>query len=127
MSSYRNQRGTAPDFRVRYRFLSEIEGGRKNLPLQHIRSDFLYEGDDPQADGIWCIWPEFLSATGTVLPNDQRAPMEGLADMYIVNAELRAEHARRIHVGVKGYFVEGAKKTAACEVVVVLGLANAEL
>lgn len=116
-----------PDFRVRYRFLSESEGGRKDLPLQHIRSDFLYEGDDPQIEGIWCIWPEFISADGTVLPDNQRVPVEGLADMYILNVELRADHVKRIHLGTKGYFVEGAKRTATCEVVAVLGLANAEL
>jgi hypothetical protein len=127
MSSYRERREAGPDFRVYYRFLSEGEGGRKDLPFQHIRSDFLYEGDDPQTDGIWCIWPEFVSANGTVLLDDQRVPMEGLADMYILNAELRAEHAKRIHVGAKGYFVEGPKRTAACEVVAVLSLANAEL
>lgn len=127
MASYRERRGTGPDFRVRYRFLSESEGGRLSLPLQHIRCDFLYDGDDPQTDGIWCIWPEFVSATGTVLPDDQRAPVEGLADMYILNAELRAEHAKRIQLGTKGYFVEGPRKTATCEVVAVLALKNAEL
>lgn len=127
MDSYRDTRRTEPDFRVRYRFLSEAEGGRKTLPFQHIRSDFLYEGDDPQADGIWCIWPEFVSADGAVLSDNQPVPVEGLADMFILNVKLRAEHAKRIHVGAKGYFVEGHKRTAACEVVAVLGLANAEL
>lgn len=125
MTSYRDQRGTGPDFRVRYRFLTEAEGGRRELPFQHIRSDFLYEGDDPQADGIWCIWPEFLSTSGVALPeDDQRVPAEGLADMYILSSDLRADHARRIRIGTRGYFVEGPKKTAACEVVAVLELAN---
>jgi hypothetical protein len=126
MSSYRDRRGTGPDFRVRYRFLSETEGGRKELPFQHIRSDFLYEGDDPKEDGIWCIWPEFLSADGVVLPeDDRRVPEEGLADMYILNADPPAEYARRMRVGTRGYFVEGPKKTAVCEVVAVFGLPNA--
>jgi len=101
--------------------LGEAEGGRKELPFQHIRSDFLYAGDDPQS--IWCIWPEFLSADGAVLPEDgQRVPVEGLADMYILNGDLRAEHAQRIRVGTKGFFVEGHRKTAVCEVVAVLDL-----
>lgn len=127
-ASYRDRRGTGPDFRVRYAFLSEADGGRKELPFQHIRSDFLYEGDDPQKDGIWCIWPEFLSASGAVLPeNDRRVPKEGLADMYVLNRDLRGEHIKRIRVGTKGYFVEGPKKTAVCEVVAVLGLSDAEL
>jgi hypothetical protein len=121
--SYRDRR--TPDFRVRYRFLSEAEGGRKQLPFQHIRSDFLYGGDDPQKEGIWCIWPEFLAPDGTVLPEDGRSvPGEGLADMYILNTELRKEHAERIRVGTKGYFVEGPRKTAVCEVVAVEGLSN---
>ena len=80
MNSYRDTRGTEPDFRVSYGFLSEAEGGRRTLPFQHIRSDFLYEGDDPQADGIWCIWPEFVSANGAVLSENQPVPAEGLAD-----------------------------------------------
>ena len=126
MTSYRERRGTGPDFRVRYQFLSEAEGGRKELPFQHIRSDFLYEGDNPREDGIWCIWPEFLSADGVVLPEDgRRVPAAGLADMYILNGDLRPEHARRIRVGTRGFFVEGPKKTAVCEVVAVLDLSNA--
>jgi len=42
--------------------------------------------------------------------------------MYVLNAELRPEHKRRIRVGIKGFFVEGARRTASCEVVEVLGL-----
>ena len=127
-ASYRERRGTGPDFRVRYSFLSEAEGGRKELPFQHIRSDFLYEGDDPHKDGIWCIWPEFLSTSGEALPEDnRRVPAEGLADMYVLNADLRDEHVKRIRVGTQGYLVEGPKKTAVCEVVAVLGLCDAEL
>ena len=47
--------------------------------------------------------------------------------MYVVSAELRLEHKRRIHVGVKGFFVEGARRTASCEVIEVLGLRDDEL
>lgn len=126
MASYRERRSTGPDFRVRYRLLSEGEGGRQTLPFLHIRSDFLYEGDDPLVVGIWCIWPEFVSANGAVFPDDQRVPAEGLADMYIVNDAMRAQHASRIQLGTRGYFVEGPKKTATCEVVAVLSLGNAE-
>jgi len=120
--SYRDRTGGEPDFRVRYRFLSQTEGGRSSLPFQHIRSDFLYAEDDPSEDGIWCIWPEFISHDGSVLPEDERVPAEGVADMYVLNAELRPEHKRRIRVGIKGFFVEGARRTASCEVVEVLGL-----
>jgi len=123
--SYSDRMGRRADFRVRYRFLSEEEGGRRSLPMQHIRSDFLYEGDDPQKDGIWCIWPEFLSAAGEVLPEHERVPPEGLADMYILNKELRSEHKGRIQVGTKGFFVEGARRTGTCVVVEVLNLRDA--
>ena len=120
--SYRDRPGRKPDFRVKYRFLSQADGGRATLPFQHIRSDFLYAEDDPSEDGIWCIWPEFLCSDGTVLPERQPVPAEGAADMYVLNADLRPEHQRRIHVGVKGYFVEGAMRTASCEVIEVLAL-----
>ena len=125
--SYRERTGREPDFRVQYRFLSHAEGGRSSLPFQHIRSDFLYAEDDPSEDGIWCIWPEFLSCDGTVLPEGQPVANEGIADMYVLSAELRPEHQRRIHVGAKGFFVEGAKRTASCEVIEVLGLRSDEL
>lgn len=125
--SYRERTGREPDFRVRYRFLSQGEGGRSSLPFQHIRSDFLYAEDDPSEDGIWCIWPEFLSIDGTVIPENQLVRAEGVADMYVLDVELRSEHKRRIHVGTKGFFVEGAKRTASCEVVEVLGLRDDEL
>jgi hypothetical protein len=124
--SYRDRTGREPDFRVRYRFLSQTEGGRSSLPFQHIRSDFLYAEDDPSEDGIWCIWPEFVSQDGSVIPESERVPAEGTADMYVLNTELRSEHKRRIHVGTKGFFVEGARRTASCEVVEVLGLRDVE-
>ena len=125
--SYRERTGREPDFRVRYRFLSQAEGGRSSLPFQHIRSDFLYAEDDPTDDGIWCIWPEFISADGTILPENQPVPAEGVADMYVLNPELRREHRHRIRVGTKAFFVEGARRTASCEVVEVLGLSDVEL
>ena len=124
---YRDRTGRAPDFRVRYRFLSPAEGGRSTLPFQHIRSDFLYAGDDPSGDGIWCIWPEFVSSDGTVLTEKQPVSSEGAADMYVLSAELRPEYKRRIHVGTKGFFVEGARRAASCEVIEVLGLRDDEL
>lgn len=37
---YSETRGFKPDFRVKYRFLTEKEGGRKTIPYQAYRSDF---------------------------------------------------------------------------------------
>jgi len=47
--------------------------------------------------------------------------------MFVLSAELRPEHKRRIHVGTKGFFVEGARRTATCVVIEVLGLCDDEL
>ena len=117
MQSYRER--TKPAFQVRYRFLLPSEGGRESPPRQHIRWDFLYEGDDPSRDGISMIWPEFISSDGAML-SEGEVPLHGLADMFIVNGDLIAHHRSRITVGTKGYFVEGAKRVAQCEVTAVL-------
>jgi len=42
---YEEVRNHPPDFRVRYRFYSEEEGGRKNPVFQGLRCDFSYDGD----------------------------------------------------------------------------------
>ena len=86
MTSYSERSGRKPSFEVSYRFLTAEEGGRKSLPHQHTRWDFRYEGDDPIADGIWMIWPEFLSAEGNVLPKGE-VPTTGRALMRLLTSE----------------------------------------
>src|SRR5689334_20520964 len=94
-----SQRGRPPDFEVRYRFFTADEGGRKSAPRQHIRWDFLYDGDDPQRDGIYMIWPEFLDKAGNPLPEGE-VPYLGSAHMFILNDALRVQvHRQRIVVG----------------------------
>jgi hypothetical protein len=116
--------GRPPDFQVRYRFFTADEGGRISAPQQHIRWDFLYHDDDPQHDGIYAIWPEFLDSAGNPLPEGP-VPYNGLADMFILNPDMRAQvHRHRIAVGVRGYFVEGPKRVAECEVTKLIGLAE---
>src|SRR5450830_70568 len=124
MTSYSERSGRKPSFEVSYRFLTAEEGGRKSLPHQHTRWDFQYEGDDPIADGIWMIWPEFLSAEGNVLPKGE-VPTTGRALMYIVNLDNVPYHRERISIGTRGFFVEGPKAVATCEVVAIHGLASA--
>ena len=124
MHSYRENRAQEPAFRVRYRFLTHGEGGRQNPPRQHIRFDFLYEGDDPLKDGISMIWPEFLSPEGEVLPEGE-VPMAGVADMFILIADRLPYHRDRIRVGTRGYMVEGPKRVAECEVIALGAVANA--
>ena len=125
MSSYRNTRGKNPDFRVRYRFLSAADGGRQTLPLQHLRCDFLYD-DDAASDSIWMIWPEFLSVNGDALADGEQVLAVGFADMFILNDDMREAHRRRLRLGTCGYFVEGPRKIASCEVAELLEIARVE-
>lgn len=122
MTSYSERSGRLPSFEVLYRFLSTDEGERNASPRQHTRWDFLYEGDDASANGIWMIWPEFIAPNGQVLP-EGIVPLSGRAFMYIVNLDNEAYHRKRIDIGTKGAFVEGAKKVAVCEVVAIHALA----
>ena len=112
------------DFEVRYRFFTAEEGGRKSVPRQHIRWDFLYDGDDPQRDGAFIIWPEFVDPAGSPLPEGP-VPSHGLAQMFILSDSMREQvHRHRIAVGVKGYFIEGLKRVAECEVTRLIGLSQ---
>ncbi len=49
-----------------------------------MRSDFLYEQDDPQRDGIWCIYPEFEGKDRSILQPDVKIPNSGTATMWIL-------------------------------------------
>lgn len=86
----------------------------------------MYEGDEPSTDGISMIWPEAVSDSGQPLPEGE-IPATGLAYMFIVNADRRALHKARIAKGVCGFFMEGVKRVAACQVIEVLDLANQRL
>jgi len=125
MKTYSELTGRRPDFEVCYRFLSRLEGGRKMSPHQHTRWDFLYEGDDPKTNGISMIWPEFISPSGAILPEGE-IPIDGKALMFIVTAEGRPFHKQRITIGTRGFFVEGPRKVAECQVVAILGLSDVD-
>jgi hypothetical protein len=117
---YTEQFGRLPDFRVTYRLFTAEEGGRKMPAYQGIRWDFRYE-DKSIHTGIWMIWPEFLGLDGEVLPPGQ-IPDLGQANMFCVNKDSHTFHRQHIQPGVRGYFVEGARRMGVCEVVEVLGL-----
>ena len=121
METYRQRSGLEPDFQVHYQIIPESEGGRSSPPFQHIRWDWLYEDDDPEIAGISMIWPEAIDQNDLALP-DGVIPTEGEALMFIVVAERRPFHANRIKKGVKGYWVEGARKVAICTVTRVLAI-----
>ena len=123
MASYTEATGLMPDFKVSYRLFSVEEGGRKTPHLQGIHWDFSYEDETiGKPNQVFLIWPEFVSASGEVLPSGEPMPKQGLADMFIVNPAFRAFHSQHIKVGVRGYFKEGSHRIALCEVVEVLAL-----
>lgn len=68
------------------------------------------------------VWPEFVSEDGSVLPEGE-VPMSGRAHMFIVAPERRAFHRARVIEGVRGFFMEGSRKVAECEITSVLSLA----
>jgi hypothetical protein len=109
------------DFRVKYKFRSHEEGGRKNLPFQGIRCDFSFVGE---ADNqLYMIWPEFEDSEGNVLLcNDKPVPNSGTARMWIINNERRPIHYDKIKIGVKGNFREGTLYSADCEIIEILDL-----
>lgn len=115
MRPYSEHRKRGPDFFVKYRLYPESEGGRK-VTFQHLRCDFMYAEDDPQTDGIFMIHPEFLDDQNVPLGDDVVIPLIGRASMWILNPEMRAEHRSRAAVGVRGHFMEGARKIADVEI-----------
>lgn len=119
--SYREKLGHKEDFKVKYKFRSPEEGGRKTLPNQGIRSDFWYECDHHERKGIFMIWPEFENHDGTLIQSGQPLS-EGIARMWIINQEMRKYHQDRINIGSKGFFIEGAIKTADCEIIKIVDL-----
>lgn len=118
MNAYGEQAGWRPDFLVRYRFLTIDEGGRAGPPHQRIRWDFLFDGD--ASEDLAMIWPEAIDDAGVALPDGEIASA-GRAAMFIVNPERRHLHRARLAPGVRGFFMEGPKRVAECEVIEILG------
>lgn len=114
--TYEQTRGHGPDFIVKYCLFSPVQGGR-TVTFQHLRCDFMYEGDDPQTGGIYMIHPEFLDPSGVPLADDEPVPLEGTASMWVLTPQMRTAHQARVKVGVRGFFMEGPRKVGAVEVV----------
>ena len=109
------------DFRVSYRFYSHKEGGRQTIPFQGYRSDFWYENIDHS--GIFMIWPEFEDEAGKVILNSAiELPKTGTARMWILMPKMRSYHKTKIHIGLKGFFMEGSRRVADCEVIEIVDL-----
>jgi len=119
---YERKIGHPADFRVKYRFYTPEEGGRKTIPFQGYCSDLWYDNDGP-SNQIFMIWPEFeANDRDIILNNNASVPTQGTARMWILLPERRFYHAERIKVGLKCYFMEGGRKVAECEVIEILGL-----
>ena len=115
------------DFEVSYRFLLDVEGGRKNQNIyQGYRCDWVYaDFEEAEPRQAWMIWPLFLNANGEFVPKGTQVPSSGIAHMMIVDLELRRTiHRDRIRPGVKGFFVEGLHKVAEATVVRVVELSR---
>jgi hypothetical protein len=124
-NSYEIKLGHPPDFHVRYRFYTKEEGGRLSLPYQGYRSDFWYNQGDQTINRLFIIWPEFENSDGEViLQNDCPVPISGIARMWIMIPERRPDHYDKIKPGLAGYFMEGSRKVAECEVIELVGLLN---
>jgi hypothetical protein len=120
--SYEQIKNRECDFIVQYRFFSEDEGGRKINPGQGYRSDFMY-AEDEKSIKIWMIWPEFLdNENNVILDKSIHVSTFGKAKMWIVTGVNQELHKSRIKIGKKGYFMEGPRKVAECEVIEILRL-----
>ncbi|WNZ57610.1 hypothetical protein QT397_09785 [Microbulbifer sp. MKSA007] len=107
---YEERCGRKPDFVVRYKIdLSEENKNAK--PGQGMRVDFLYDGDDPQVEGIHMIWPEILDEDGRVIRDTTpgNIPNEGFANMWILIEERREYHHKRLKIGTKGTWWRGGR------------------
>ncbi|MBE9603151.1 hypothetical protein [Pedobacter sp. MC2016-24] len=112
------------DFKVKYRFYTAEEGGRQTMPYQGYRSDFWYSHPEHnQTNQIFMIWPEFINEHGEIiLDNEISVHASGIALMWVLDPEWRTSHIDNIKVGLIGYFMEGPRRVAMCEVIEVLDL-----
>ncbi len=107
---YQERSHRFPDFIVEYEIdlCDELEGSK---PGQGMRVDFLYDGDDPQVEGIHMIWPEFLDDSGQVIRDTTPGiiALRGRANMWILDQNRRHYHADRIEIGTKGIWWRGGR------------------
>lgn len=112
----KHSRNTFKDFKVKYKFRSYEAGGRKNPAYQGIRSDFWYHHKDNAENDLFMIWPLFEDKNGDII-DEGPVLFEGIARMQIVNEKMLEYHLPKLKIGVKGYFMEGLRRTADCEII----------
>lgn len=118
-----------PDFRVKYTFCVRDKSGLYAPIRQGFASDWRYEEDFPgtihQPSGqkmFAMIWPRFVDENGLEYSEWEGIPLEGFADMYIVNPEMKPFHRKLLVIGTKGMLVRGPHILANAEVVDILYL-----
>lgn len=123
---YQERNKRRPDFLVEYRFLKPEEGGRVTLPYQGYRSDLHYDGEDINKEGIYCIWPEFLTKDGSIFLDENTAiPEQGKAFMWILFFdEMWEYHSKNAIPGRKCWFMEGPKKVAEATIIEQIALTH---
>src|SRR5689334_3868363 len=85
------------DFRVKYKYRSVENGGRKHPPVQGLRCDFWYHHPDNKENSLFMIWPEFEDENkNVILESDQQIKNEGTARMWIIMNGMRPYHQSRI-------------------------------
>jgi hypothetical protein len=91
--------------------------------IRGIVLTFWYDYENHVPISIFMIWPEFEDEQGNlIMEDDKPVPSSGTARMWIIIPKMREYHRNKIQVGLKGYFMEGPRKVAGCEVIELLGL-----
>lgn len=67
------------------------------------------------------IWPEFEDENQELV-EEGVVPETGTALMWILSPDWRDYHREKIQMGTVGYFMEGIRKVAVCEVIELVGL-----
>ena len=115
---YENIRARKEDFKVSYRFYTKEEGGRQTIPFQGYRSDFWYDHPEHHSSQIFMIWPEFEDADkNVIIDNSIPVPASGTARMWMLDPSMLGYHKNKIRPGLKGFFMEGSRRVAVCEII----------
>jgi hypothetical protein len=121
--SYKEIMNREPDFRVTYRFYTLEEGGRWSSVFQGYRSDFWYYHEENKKGLHFMIWPEFENEeSDIIIENNIPIKLSGTARMWIITDKFINHHKGKIVVGTKGFFKEGFKSVAECEVIELLNI-----
>jgi len=120
---YEYIRARKEDFKVTYRFYTKEEGGRQTIPFQGYRSDFWYDNPEHHDGQIFMIWPEFEDENGNVITdNSNPVSISGTARMWLLDPQMQEYHKNKIKPGLRGYFMEGSRRVAECDVIQIVGL-----